>query len=294
MSNLTSPTAIWTESPRPLEGRTVLMSGGSRGIGLAIATRAAEDGANVVILAKTDTPDPRLSGTVHTAVEQIEAAGGRGLAVVGDVRREEDVTRAVEAAVDTFGGIDVLVNNASAIVLAPIGKVPPKRYDLMQDINARGTFLMISAALPYLHRSDSAQVLTLSPPINLAPHWLGAHAPYTLSKYAMTILTTGLAAQDHPVPLSANCLWPRTTIATDAVQNIVGGEAAMAVSRKPRIMADAAHTILTRPAGAVTGRTLIDDEVLAWAGVTGLAAYRYGDAAESRLKIDLFLDGAPE
>ncbi|MGQ4618574.1 SDR family oxidoreductase [Nocardia sp. R7R-8] len=287
-------TTIWKQPGKPLAGRTVLMSGGSRGIGLAIATRTAQDGANVVILAKTDTPDPRLSGTVHTAVEHIEAAGGRGLAVVGDVRHEADVTRAVDAAIDTFGGIDILVNNASAIMLAPLGKVPPKRYDLMQDINARGTFLMISAALPHLHRSSDPQVLTLSPPINLAPYWLGAHAPYTLSKYAMTLLTAGLAAQDHPVPFSANCLWPRTTIATDAVQNIVGGDAAMAVSRKPQIMADAAYAILTRPAGAVTGQTLIDDEVLTATGVSDLAPYRYGDSTESQLKIDLFLDGAEE
>jgi citronellol/citronellal dehydrogenase len=276
---------------RSLAGRTILMSGGSRGIGLAIALRAARDGANVALLAKTDQPDPRLPGTVHTAVEQIEAAGGRGLAVVGDVRREEDVARAVEQAVAAFGGIDILVNNASAITLAPIGQLPAKRYDLVLEVNARGTFLMTSAALPHLHRSPNPHVLTLSPPINLDPYWLGAHAPYTVSKYAMTLLTLGLAAQRHPGPLAANCLWPRTTIATAAIQNIVGGQAAMAVSRKPEIMADAAHVILSRSAREVTGQCFVDDEVLASAGVTDLSPYRYGDAPESRLRIDLFLPG---
>ncbi|BCB82838.1 SDR family oxidoreductase [Phytohabitans suffuscus] len=275
----------------PLAGRTVLMSGGSRGIGLAIACRAARDGANVALLAKTDQPDPRLPGTVHTAVREIEAAGGRGLGIVGDVRRAEDVERAVEQTVAAFGGIDILVNNASAIALAPIGQLPAKRYDLMLDINARGTFLMTSAALPHLHRSGNPHVLTLSPPINLDPYWLGAHAPYTVSKYAMTLLTLGVAAQRHPVPLAANCLWPRTTIATAAVQNIVGGEAAMAVSRRPEIMADAAHAIVSRPAQEATGRCYVDDEVLASAGVTDLSPYRYGDAPESRLRIDLFLPG---
>lgn len=277
-----------------LAGRTILMSGGSRGIGLAIATRAARDGANVAILAKTDTPDPRLPGTVHTAVEEIEAAGGTGVAIVGDVRNEDDVNRAVAQTIARFGGIDVLVNNASAIMLTPIGQLPAKRYDLMQAINARGTFLMSSAALPYLHESENPHVLTLSPPINLDPYWLGAHAPYTLSKYGMTILTLGLAAQQHPVPVAANCLWPRTTIATAAVQNIVGGDAAMTVSRKPEIMADAAHAILTRRAAALTGHTLIDDEVLTASGTTDFSQYRYGDAEESRLKIDLFLDGGQD
>jgi citronellol/citronellal dehydrogenase len=276
---------------RPLANRTVLMSGGSRGIGLAIAVRAARDGANVVVLAKTDEPDPRLPGTVHTAVEAIEAAGGSGLAVVGDVRDEELVGRAVERAVSVFGGIDIVVNNASAIALAPVGELPLKRYDLMMDINARGTFALISAALPHLHRSTSPQVLTLSPPLNPDPVWLARHAPYTLSKYGMTMLTLGVAHQEHPVPLSANCLWPRTTIATAAVQNIVGGDAAMAVSRRPEIMADAAHALLARKAGEVTGRTFLDEDVLRESGVSDFAAYRYGDTAEADLRIDLFLPG---
>ncbi len=289
---MTAASSISTGGTRQsLAGRTILMSGGSRGIGLAIATRAARDGANVVLLAKTDIPNPKLPGTVYTAVAEIEAAGGKGLAVVGDVRREDDVTRAVEQAVSHFGGIDILVNNASAIALTPIGQLPPKRYDLMLEINVRGTFLMTSAALPHLHRSPNPHVLTLSPPVNLDPHWLGAHAPYTVSKYAMTMLTLGLAAQDHPRPLAANCLWPQTMIATAAVQNLVGGDAAMAVSRKPEIMADAAYLILSRDAGEVTGQCFIDEDVLCSAGITDLTAYRYGDAEESQLKIDLFLPG---
>ncbi len=278
-------------SQRPLAGRTMLVSGGSRGIGLAIATRAAQDGANIVLLAKTDTPDPRLPGTIHTAVTAIEAAGGRGLAVVGDVRREEDVARAVGQAVAAFGGIDIVVNNASAIALAPIGQLPMKRYDLMLDVNTRGTFALISAALPHLHESDNPHVLTLSPPLNLDPIWLRQHAPYTISKYGMTMLTLGLAAQDHPRPLAANCLWPRTTIATAAVQNIVGGDAAMAVSRRPEIMADAAHAILARKSAEFTGKCFIDEDVLRADGLTDFAAYRYGDAAEAGLKPDLFLPG---
>ncbi|UIJ61179.1 NAD(P)-dependent oxidoreductase [Amycolatopsis acidiphila] len=267
------------------------MSGGSRGIGLAIATRAARDGANIVLLAKTDRPDPRLPGTVHTAVAEIEKAGGKGLAVVGDVRREEDVERVVSQAVETFGGIDIVVNNASAIALAPLGKLALKRYDLMLDINARGTFALTSAALPHLYDSDNPHVLTLSPPLNPDPVWLHQHAPYTISKYAMTMLTLGLAGQDHPRPLAANCLWPRTTIATAAVQNIVGGDAAMAVSRRPEIMADAAHAILSRKATDRTGVCFIDDDVLRDEGVTDFSPYRYGDALEGDLKPDLFLPG---
>jgi citronellol/citronellal dehydrogenase len=279
---------------RPLAGRTMLMSGGSRGIGLAIATRAASDGANVVLLAKTEAPHPKLPGTIHTAVEQIEAAGGKGLAVVGDVRREEDVDHAVTAAISRFGGIDILVNNASAIALEPLGQLPVKRYDLMLEINARGTFLLTSVALPHLYRSANPHVLTLSPPLNLDPYWLGAHAPYTVSKYAMTMLTLGLAAQSHPRPLAANCLWPRTMIATAAVQNIIGGDAAMAVSRKPEIVADAAHAILSLAAAQVTGKCFVDEDVLRSGGVTDFSLYRYGEAEEERLKTDLFLPGGED
>lgn len=294
----TSATAASTQpsageaTPKPLAGRTMLMSGGSRGIGLAIAIRAARDGANVVLLAKTATADPRLPGTVHTAVAEIEAAGGRGLAVVGDVRVDDDVARAVDAAVSTFGGIDILVNNASAIALDPIGRLPMKRYDLMLDINARGTFAMMSAALPHLYKSSNPHVLTLSPPLNPDPYWLRAHAPYTVSKFAMTMLTLGVAGQRHPVALAANCLWPRTIIATAAVQNVLGGDLAMASSRRPEIVADAAHVILSRAASEATGQCFIDDEVLESVGVTDLSGYRFGPGSDADLMPDIFLPGS--
>jgi NAD(P)-dependent dehydrogenase (short-subunit alcohol dehydrogenase family) len=264
------------------------MSGGSRGIGLAILVAAARQGANAVLLAKTDTPDPRLPGTVHTAVEEIKAAGGQAVAVVGDVRREEDVARAVATAVDTFGGVDVCVTNASAINLTGTEELPPKRFDLMQQINVRGTFVLTQACLPYLRRSDQAHILTLSPPLNMAPHWLGRHPAYTLSKYGMSLLTLGWAAEFADVPIAANCLWPQTTIATAAVVNLLGGEEMAARSRRPEIMADAAVEILSGAPTARTGQTLVDEDVLRAAGVTDIAAYGGGDDPE----LDLFVDPA--
>ena len=271
-----------------LKGRTIVMSGGSRGIGLAILVAAARQGANAVLLAKTDTPDPRLPGTVHTAVEEIKAAGGQAVAVVGDVRREEDVARAVTTAVDTFGGVDVCVNNASAINLTGTEELPPKRFDLMQQINVRGTFVLTQACLPYLRRSDQAHILTLSPPLNMAPHWLGRHPAYTLSKYGMSLLTLGWAAEFADVPIAANCLWPQTTIATAAVVNLLGGEEMAARSRRPEIMADAAVEILSGAPTARTGQTLVDVDVLRAAGITDIAAYGGGDDPE----LDLFVDPA--
>jgi citronellol/citronellal dehydrogenase len=265
------------------------MSGGSRGIGLAIAVRAAQAGANVALLAKTDTPDPRLPGTIHTAAEQIEAAGGTALPIVGDVRDEDSVAAAVATTVERFGGIDVVVNNASAINLSNIGDLPVKRYDLMLDINARGTFLLTSAALPHLAQADNPHVLTLSPPLNMDRKWLAAHAPYTVSKYAMTMLTLGVAESRREQGIAANCLWPRTIIATAAVQNLLGGDAAMAVSRTPEIVADAAYDIITRPSRECTGNTFIDDEVLAAAGITDLSGYRAGTGSEDDLAPDIFL-----
>jgi citronellol/citronellal dehydrogenase len=272
-----------------LAGRTILMSGGSRGIGLAIAVRAARDGANVALVAKTDEPDPRLPGTIHTAAEEIERAGGTALPIVGDVRSDEAVAAAVARTVERFGGIDIVVNNASAIAIQGIADLPVKRYDLMLDINARGTFLLSKLALPHLLERPNPHVLTLSPPIDLDPRWLGGHAPYTLSKYGMTLLTLGLAAELSDRGLGANCLWPRTIIATAAVQNLLGGDEAMARSRRPEIVADAAHAILGRPASECTGNCFIDDEVLAEEGITDLSLYRYGDAAESDLQPDLFI-----
>jgi citronellol/citronellal dehydrogenase len=272
-----------------LAGKTIIMSGGSRGIGLAIAVRAARDGANVAFIAKTDQPDPRLPGTIHTAAAEIEAAGGRALPILGDVRDEDSVAAAVTRTVDTFGGIDIVVNNASAINLSNIGDLPPKRYDLMLDINARGTFVLTSLALAHLAESDNAHVLTLSPPLNMDREWLAAHAPYTVSKYAMTMLTLGVAESRRRERIAANCLWPRTLIATAAVQNIVGGDKAMAAARRPEIMADAAHAILVRPAAECTGNTFVDDEVLRDIGVTDLSGYRYGPGSDDDLQLDIFL-----
>jgi citronellol/citronellal dehydrogenase len=273
----------------PLAGKTLIMSGGSRGIGLAIAIRAARDGANVALIAKTDKPDPRLPGTIHTAAAEIEAAGGTALPIVGDVRDEDSVAAAVDATVERFGGIDIVVNNASAITLANIGDLPVKKYDLMLGINTRGTFVLTSLALPHLGAAENAHVLTLSPPLNMDRKWLAGHAPYTVSKYGMTMLTLGVAESRRDQGIAANCLWPRTLIATAAVQNLLGGDAAMAVARTPEIVADAAHEILSRPARECTGNTFIDEEVLAEAGVTDLSKYRYGTGAEDDLQPDIFL-----
>ncbi|PKB29322.1 SDR family oxidoreductase [Pseudonocardia alni] len=271
---------------RDLNGRTIVMSGGSRGIGLAILLAAARRGANSVILAKTDQPDPRLPGTVHTAVAEIEQAGGRAVAVVGDVRVEQDVDRAVATAVSTFGGVDIVVNNASALNMSGTADVTPKRYDLVQSINSRGTYLLTRAALDHLKASDDAQVLTLSPPINLDPKWLGEFPPYMLSKYGMSLLTLGWAHEFAGDGIRANCLWPRTTIATAAVVNLLGGDDAGKRARTPEIMADAAVAVLTDPARP-TGQTFLDDEVLAAHGVTDLAPY--GDSEHN--DIDFFIEG---
>jgi citronellol/citronellal dehydrogenase len=276
--------------PSPLENRVVVMSGGSRGIGLAIAVALARAGARIALLAKTDQPHPKLPGTIHTAAEEIEAAGGEALPVVGDVRDDAQVEAFVAAAADRWGGIDVVVNNASAINLAPIADLPPKRYDLMLDINTRGTFLLTRAALPHLRASDRAHVLTLSPPLTTDPRWLRGHAAYTVSKLGMSMITLGLAEDEREHGIGANCLWPRTLIATAAVQNLLGGDEAMAMSRTPEIVADAARVILERDPREATGNAYIDDEVLAESGVTDLDRYRAG---EGELALDLFVDGWP-
>jgi len=276
----------------PLNDRTVLISGGSRGIGLAIAVAVARAGANVALLAKTDQPHPRLPGTIHTAAAEIERAGGAALAIVGDVRDEDDVTRFVDAAVERFGGVDVVINNASAINLAAIADLEPRRYDLMLDVNTRGTFLLTRAALPHLRASSHAHVLTLSPPLTTNPRWLKDHAPYTVSKMGMTMLTLGVAADEAPNGVAANCLWPRTLVATAAVQNVLGGDEAMAQARTPDIMADAARIILQRDPSACTGTTFIDDDVLAQAGITDLERYRA--APNGELALDLFVEQWPD
>lgn len=273
----------------PLAGKTIIMSGGSRGIGLAIAVRAARDGANVTLIAKTDTPDPRLPGTIHSAAADIEAAGGQALPIVGDIRDDATVARAVAETVERFGGIDIVVNNASAIALQNIGELPAKRYDLMLDINVRGTFALTSLALPHLAVADNPHVLTLSPPLDMDRKWLRSHAPYTVSKYAMTMLTLGVAESRRAEGIAGNCLWPRTLIATAAVQNIVGGDSGMAGARTPEIVADAAYEILIRPARECTGNTFVDDEVLREAGVSDFSQYRFGSGSEDDLQLDIFL-----
>jgi len=273
--------------------RTLVVSGGSRGIGLAIALGAATRGANVVLLAKTAEPHPKLPGTVHTAVADVEAAGGKGVAVVGDVRNEEDVQRAVDTAVQHFGGVDVVINNASAIATEPTEQLSAKKFDLMMDINVRGTFLLTKAALPYLRKSASrttgAHVITLAPPLNMNPHWLGAHPSYTLSKYGMTLLSLGWAEEFRQERGSAGigfaCLWPETYIATSAVANMAEGTL-MSSSRSPDIMGDAAVEILSRPAAEVNGQCYIDSSVLTEAGVTDLSRYGGGDSPI----LDIFVD----
>ena len=276
------------DSERSLAGCTLLMSGGSRGIGWAIALRAARDGANIALLAKTAEPHPKLEGTVHTAAAAIEEAGGSALAIVGDVRDDGSVADAVARTAECFGGIDIVVNNASAIDLAGTADLPMKKYDLMQDINTRGSFLLAKTALPWLSKSPAAHILTLSPPLNLNPAWAGRHLGYTIAKYGMSLVTLGLAEELRGQSIAANSLWPRTTIATAAVRNLLGGEEMAARSRTPEIMADAAWEILTRDPVECSGNFFLDDEVLAEAGITDLSVY--GGPAET-LERDLFLDG---
>lgn len=271
---------------RSLADRTLVVSGGSRGIGLAIALGAARHGANVVLLAKTAEPHPKLPGTVYTAAAEIEAAGGKAVAVVGDVRSEEDVARAVDTAVNEFGGVDICINNASAISTDSTETLSAKKFDLMQQINIRGTFLLTKACLPHLRKSPNGHVVTIAPPLNLNPHWLGAHPSYTLSKYGMTLLSLGWAAEYADTGIGFTCLWPETYIATSAVANSADFEDALASSRSPEIMADAAVEIITSPGSKVNGGCLIDSEVLRAAGVEDLSRYGGGDNPI----IDIFVD----
>ncbi|MGG7507281.1 SDR family oxidoreductase [Plantibacter sp. YIM 135249] len=271
-----------------LAGTTILMSGGSRGIGLAIAIRAAQDGANIALLAKTGEPDPRLDGTIHTAADAIRAAGGQALPILGDVRNDDDIQRAVFETIGEFGGIDIVVNNASVLNLSRTLELDAKRYDLMQDVNVRGTFMLSRAAIPQLKESANPHILSLSPPINLDPKWLGGHTGYTMAKYGMTLATLGMAAEFARDGIAANTLWPKTTIKTAAVGNILGGEAMLAKSRTPEIYADAAYEVLIRPSRELTGQSLLVEDVLAAAGVTDLSKYSPG-VDESELFPDIFL-----
>ncbi len=263
-----------------LRGKTLFITGASRGIGLAIGLRAARDGANVVVAAKTAVPDPRLPGTIFTAAEEIEKAGGKALPIAVDIRDEQGVEAAVAKTVETFGGIDILVNNASAISLTGTLATPMKRYDLMHQINARGTFLVSQKCIPHLKKASNPHVLTLSPPLDFSVHWFAPHAAYTLAKYGMSIFMWSMAEEFRADGIAFNCLWPRTTIATSAIKNLLGGDELMKRSRKPEIMADAAHWILTRPSRECTGRFFIDDEALKEAGVTDLSGYSVVPGAE--------------
>ena len=276
-----------------LKGRTLFVTGGSRGIGLAIAVRAARDGANVAIAAKTDAPHPTLPGTIHTAAREIEAAGGRALPIVCDLRDDEALQRAVAATVARFGGIDVLVNNASAISLTGTGATPMKRYDLMMDVNVRGTYAATQACLPHLKASARAgrkpHVLTLAPPPTLDPRWYRDHVAYTIAKMGMSLCVLGHAEEFRADGIGVNALWPRTGIATAAIRNLLGGDAAVARCRTPDIMADAAHWILTQPARQTTGNFFIDDAVMRLAGVTDLDRYSVVPGTTDFMP-DFFLD----
>ena len=268
-----------------LSGKTVVITGASRGIGRAIALRAAADGANVAILAKSGVPNPKLPGTIHTVAEEVRLGGGNPLALQCDIREEEQVRAAVAATVDAFGGIDILVNNASAIWLRGALDTPMKRFDLMQQVNARGTFLVTQACLPHLLEAPNPHVLTLAPPPSLDPKWWGAHTGYTLAKMGMSLVTLGLAAEFRERGVAINALWPRTVIATDAINMIPGVDPALC--RRPEIVADAAHAVLVRSARERTGAFLIDEDVLREAGVTDFE--RYAVDPSRPLLPDLFL-----
>jgi citronellol/citronellal dehydrogenase len=270
-----------------LAGKTLFITGATRGIGKAIALRAARDGANVAVVGKTDKPHPKLSGTVHDTAREVEAAGGRAVACVADIRHEDQVRAALDATLHAFGGIDVLVNNASAIDLTPALATEMKRFDLMHAVNVRGTFLCSKLCAPLLAARDNPHILTLSPPPSLDPRWYAPHLAYTLSKMGMSFCVLGLAEELRGAGIGVNALWPRTAIATAAIENLLGGAPLVARSRRPEIVADAAHVILTRSSRETTGRFFIDDEVLREAGVVDFEPYAVTPGAE--LAPDFFL-----
>ena len=271
-----------------LSGKTLFITGASRGIGKAIGLRAARDGARIVIAAKTEVPHPKLPGTIHTAAEEIERAGGRALPIAVDIRDEAAVERAVARAVETFGGIDVLVNNASAISLTDTRHTPMKRFDLMHQVNTRGTFVCTQACLPHLARASNPHVLMISPPLTFDPRWFAPHVAYTIAKYGMSLCVLGMAEEFRREGIAVNALWPRTAIETAAISYIAGPEM-LRRCRKPEIVADAAHAMLTSDARSFTGRFCIDDEVLREAGVTDLSIYRHEGISEQELMPDFFV-----
>ena len=268
-----------------LKGKTLFITGGSRGIGLAIALRAARDGANVAIAAKTVDPHPKLEGTIHTAAAEIEKAGGRALALAVDVRDEDAVKAALARTAETFGGLDIVVNNASAISLTNVATTDMKRFDLMHQINARGTFMVSKHALPYLLKADNPHILMLSPPLDMQVKWFAPHTAYSMAKFGMSLVVLGLAGEQHG-RIAVNALWPRTTIATAAVRNLLGGDALMNMSRKPEILAEAAWRIFNKPK-TFTGNFIIDDTLLASEGVTDFDQYRVNPSQP--LQVDFFV-----
>ena len=271
----------------PFTNRTVLITGASRGIGKAMAIRLAKEGANIVIAAKSVDEDPRLGGTIYSAAAEVEAAGGKALAVQVDIRNEEQIQNMVQLAVEKFGGIDVVINNASAIQLTPTEQTESKRFDLMQSINVRGTFLVVKHCLPFLRKGKNPHIITLSPPVNLDPKWMGGHIAYTITKFNMSMLALGWAAEFKGAGIASNALWPRTTIDTAAVRNLLGGETLAKMSRTPEIIADAVYFILKKNAAQCSGHTFIDEEVLAGEGITDLEKYSVVPGAH--LYTDLFV-----
>lgn len=262
-----------------LKGKTIFITGASRGIGLAIGERCARDGANIVIAAKSDTPDPRLEGTIHTAAETIEKAGGQALAVKCDIRHEEEVEAAVAAAVDRFGGIDAVINNASAIFPRGTADTPMKRYDLMHQVNGRGTFLTTQKCLPHLMKAENPHIIALAPPLDMRGLWFGPHVAYTSAKYQMSLCILGWG-EEFKGKIGANAIWPRTAVATAAISNVLAGEEAMKNCRKPEILADTAYAVLNKPAAAFTGNFIIDDTFLWEEGERDLDKYSYDPAIE--------------
>ncbi len=272
-----------------LKDKVLIITGASRGIGKAIAIKCAQDGARIAVVAKTKEPHPKLPGTVYSAVEDIEKAGGKAIPCIADIRFEDQVQAAVDATVDEFGGIDILINDASAISITPTLQTSMKRFDLMFSVNVRGTFLCSKLCIPYLKKSKNPHILTLSPPLNLDSKWFSNHLAYTMSKYGMSMCVLGLAREFKNDGIGVNALWPRTTIATAAVKNLLGGEKAMEQSRKPEIVADAAYLILNKSSRDFTGNFFIDDEVLIEAGITDLSKYSLVPGAQ--LTPDFFLYG---
>jgi len=273
-----------------LKGKTLFITGASRGIGKAIALKAAADGANIALFAKTTEPHPKLPGTIYTAAEEVRDAGGTPLVCVGDIRHEEQLKAAIDQTVETFGGIDILVNNASAIALTGTEATSMKSYDLMHQINSRGTFMASKLCLPHLKKAANPHILNLAPPLNMAPHWFGRHVAYTMAKYGMSLCVLGMA-DEYAGKVAVNALWPKTVINTAAVQNQLGGAPTVKAARQPSIMADAAWTLLTQPVDAASGRFFIDEDVLRSAGVNDLSGYRVDpDLDDDKLLPDFFLD----